>query len=175
MSKIPGTDIDTEKVKRYTTQPKLSKNAPWTGRPTKLTPELIDEICERVSNGEMITRVCNGSAHMPSYGTLHRWMAEDKNLLQRIQAAKDACYECLSEELTLISKNREDSVTKKTITNHKGEVTEETVEFDNVPSRRLQIDTMRHLLGLWNRSRFGTKVDGSPYESVLSVRNDIED
>lgn len=43
-------------------------------RPSKYTPEIVDEVCERLCNGEPIEVIAR-LAHMPSSTTLHDWCA----------------------------------------------------------------------------------------------------
>lgn len=46
------------------------------GRPTRKTPELIKEICARISEGQSLASVCRGD-DMPGLSTTWRWLAED--------------------------------------------------------------------------------------------------
>ena len=47
-----------------------------TGRPTKKTPELIKEICARISEGQSLATVSR-SEDMPGLSTTWRWLSED--------------------------------------------------------------------------------------------------
>lgn len=48
-----------------------------TGRPSKYTRVLADEVLERLSNGETLTNICR-SEHIPHRGTILRWVLEDR-------------------------------------------------------------------------------------------------
>lgn len=43
-----------------------------TGRPSKYTPELAAELCERMGNGESLRSICE-SEHMPSVSQAISW------------------------------------------------------------------------------------------------------
>lgn len=49
-----------------------------TGRPTKKTPELIKEICARISEGQSLATVSR-SEDMPGLSTTWRWLSEDES------------------------------------------------------------------------------------------------
>jgi len=43
-----------------------------TGRPSKYTPEIAEEVCERLSRGELLIEIA-ALEHMPHFATIHRW------------------------------------------------------------------------------------------------------
>lgn len=49
------------------------------GRPSKYTPELAKEICERLANGEPLRKICRDD-HMPSWVAIYDWMVRDDKL-----------------------------------------------------------------------------------------------
>lgn len=48
------------------------------GRPTECKPEIVDEIIERMHDGESILSICKDD-HMPGRSTVMRWISEDRN------------------------------------------------------------------------------------------------
>lgn len=46
-----------------------------TGRPTKYTDALADEICRRIAEGEMLMQIVRDE-HMPERKTVYNWMNE---------------------------------------------------------------------------------------------------
>jgi len=48
------------------------------GRPTDLTQEIADEICERIANGESLRGMCDDD-HMPGRSTVFQWLAKAQN------------------------------------------------------------------------------------------------
>ena len=57
------------------------------GRPTLYTPELADEICERVALGET-TIAISRDEHMPDRTVMFRWAQANPEFSQRIHAAR---------------------------------------------------------------------------------------
>jgi hypothetical protein len=49
-----------------------------TGRPTKKTPELLKEICSRISEGRSLSSICRED-DMPNHTTTWRWLSEDSS------------------------------------------------------------------------------------------------
>lgn len=49
--------------------------APKVGRPSAFTPELANEICDRISLGESLRAIC-ADDHMPAERTVHRWLSQ---------------------------------------------------------------------------------------------------
>jgi hypothetical protein len=60
------------------------------GRPTKLTTEVADEICRRLSCGEPLTRICKLD-HMPSLASVYSWLGnpEHSEFLDRYNQARE--------------------------------------------------------------------------------------
>ena len=38
----------------------------------KVTKQQLQEICDRIAEGESLTRICNNSEHLPSWRTMLR-------------------------------------------------------------------------------------------------------
>jgi hypothetical protein len=47
------------------------------GRPSLYTPELADEICRRLAEGESLRAICRGEG-MPSFATVENWVIDDR-------------------------------------------------------------------------------------------------
>lgn len=66
------------------------------GRPSKYTPELAAEICERLSNGEPLRQICRDD-HMPNWSVVYDWMARDETLSQHIACAREQGQDAMAE------------------------------------------------------------------------------
>lgn len=44
-----------------------------TGRPSSFTPEIANEICERIAQGQALRTICLDD-HLPAEGTVYRWL-----------------------------------------------------------------------------------------------------
>lgn len=50
---------------------------PERGRPTVYTPEVAEEICRRLAEGESLTRICRDE-HLPAESTVRGWALDDR-------------------------------------------------------------------------------------------------
>ena len=57
------------------------------GRPTTHTDELADEICERVSLGSNLNRICD-EAEMPAQSTVYKWLLEHTKFSEKYARAR---------------------------------------------------------------------------------------
>ncbi len=55
---------------------------------TKFTPELGDEICDRIANGESIRKIA-ASDHMPDVATLMRWLDANPSFAHKYARARE--------------------------------------------------------------------------------------
>ena len=153
-AETPPTPDTTEVV---TVAPK-----PKIGRPSKYTPELADEICQRLSNGEPLRQICRDD-HMPAWQKIYEWMAKDEKLSGAIAHARDLGYDAMAEECLIIADTPKFGQTQ--VMTDKGSST--TVE-DMLGHRKLQIETRLKLLAKFNPKKYGDKVvvAGSKEEPV---------
>lgn len=88
--------MDTEKPKKkynYTKKP---------GRPTKYTPELIDEICEAIASSELgLQHLCDANPHWPERARIFIWRRKYPEFKLKYDKAKeeqtDVCLEYMQE------------------------------------------------------------------------------
>lgn len=150
--------------------PKTASEAPKkTGRPSKYTPELVAEICERLSVGETMRQICRDE-HMPHWTQVYEWMARDEALSLRVAHAREAGFEALAEETLQISDTP--VMGQKQVMGDKSTYT--TVE-DMLGHRRLQIETRLKLLACWSPKRYGNKVQvGGDGGAPIKVEAQVE-
>lgn len=58
------------------------------GRPTLRTPELVDELCNRVASGRSVDSICN-DADMPDQSAVYRWRHESPEFNERLSRARE--------------------------------------------------------------------------------------
>lgn len=59
------------------------------GRPTIKTNELIDEMLERIADGESLRSICRDD-HMPNKATVFRWLTEDAEFNDQYAKARES-------------------------------------------------------------------------------------
>ena len=63
------------------------------GRPTLLTSEMADAICDRLIEGESLSSICRDEA-MPAKSAVFRWIATDPSFKGPIHAREDRGLHC---------------------------------------------------------------------------------
>lgn len=145
------------------------------GRPSKYTPELAAEICERLSTGETMRQICR-DAHMPHWTKVYDWLAKDPDLSVRVARAREAGFDALAEEALEIS-NTPHLGQKKVFSSGAGEDEDSmtVTEEDMLGHRKLQIETRLKLLACWNPKKYGNKVAlGGDAENPIKVEAQVE-
>lgn len=122
------------------------------GRPSKRTPELIAEICERLSKGESLLSICDDD-RMPADRTIRDWLAEDKDLSAAYAHARDIGYDRIADNLRKVAKG------------------DPSASSGDVQRDKLIIDTDLRLLKAWDPKRYGDRVshDGQVAITVTTV------
>lgn len=117
------------------------------GRPSKYTPELAAEICERLSNGEPLRQICRDN-HMPAWQKIYEWMARDSVLSGAIAQARDQGADAIAEEaLEIIDTTPERVLTKN------GEV----IDSGYVTWQRNRAELRLKLLAKWHPKKYGDR------------------
>ena len=57
------------------------------GRPSKKTPELVEEICARLAKGEPMSRIAKDD-HMPELTNVYKWLRVDEEFRQLYETAR---------------------------------------------------------------------------------------
>ena len=107
------------------------------GQPTKRTPEVVDEILDRIACGEALVNICQDD-HLPGYSTFNRWQREDRDLLEQV----DIAYEFHARTL--------DDIADNWLAGGPGS----TGDFRRDEAR---VGHLRYRLGKLNRRRFGDR------------------
>lgn len=133
----PSTDI----------APEQQKPRKKMGRPSKYTPELAAEICQRLSDGEPLRHICRDS-HMPAWQKIYEWMAKDKELSGAIAQAREQGADAIAEEALEIIDSPPERVLTKT-----GEV----IDSAYVTWQRNRAELRLKLLAKWHPKKYGDR------------------
>ena len=134
------------------------------GRPSKYTPELAAEICERLSNGEPLRQICRDS-HMPAWTAIYAWAAADKDLSERIAQAREQGADAIAEEaLEILDSPPEYVLTKQG----------EAVDSGYVTWQRNRAEMRLKLLAKWHPKKYGDRqIISGDKDNPLEVKADI--
>lgn len=67
-------------------------------RPSKYTPEVVDRICEGLSEGNSLRQLCRQEG-MPSRATILRWINDKPKFREQYQEACQFRAECIMDEM----------------------------------------------------------------------------
>jgi hypothetical protein len=129
------------------------KAAPKRGRPSKFTPELAAEICDRLGKGEPLTVICRDE-HMPSDGTVRAWQEVHANFSDDIACARARGFDLIALDALAIA----DDKTHDTIMVGEGENEREAANTEWISRSKLRVETRLKLLAKWDPKRYGEKI-----------------
>jgi hypothetical protein len=110
------------------------------GRPLSYTPEVADELCERVEAGEPIKQICR-DAGMPDWKTLLRWRRKVPEFATQYAHAREASAESL--ELAAI------------------EESEKAVDSNTAAAARVRVDTLKWAAAKRHPRVYGERIDAN--------------
>ena len=140
-------------------------------RPSKFTPELLEEICARLSRGEPLAAICRDEG-MPADRTVRDWIEQKSEVSAAIARAREAGEDYLAAEcLEIADDSRNDWMERKA---EEGDEKAGQFNGEHVQRSKLRIDTRLKLLAKWNPRRYGDKVahehggsDGQPIRFTI--------
>jgi hypothetical protein len=115
------------------------------GRPSKFTQAIVDEICDRLSNGETLRSICRED-HMPHWNTVYDWAAADATIAGRIARARDLGADAIAEgTVEIIDQQPERDQNGK-------------IDPGWVAHQKLRAEHRLKLLAKWNPKKYGDKM-----------------
>ena len=157
-------------------QPAKAQETPKkTGRPSKHTPELAAEICDRISRGEPLLQICKDD-RMPERRTVYDWLERVDGLSAQFAHAREVGCDAMAEEALNIA-NTPHMGRKKVYSSgaEEGEDSVTVTEEDMLGHRKLQIETRLKLLACWNPKKYGTKVQmGGDPGNPIKIETQVE-
>lgn len=122
------------------------------------SPEVLDEICERISCGETLRAICRDD-HMPSWVSVYDWIKSDSDFALRIERARELGFDAIAEHTVSIL----DEPPERINTEHGDKVDPGYVQWQkNRAEQRLK------LLAKWHPKKYGDK-----QEVDLNVKGEL--
>lgn len=78
------------------------------GRKSTYTPEIGQEICERLAQGEVLYKICQDK-HMPSFPTVNRWLLDKPDFLNDYMRAREIQQDYEADKILEIADNAVDA------------------------------------------------------------------
>lgn len=138
------------------------------GRPSSYTPELADEICDRLASGESLNVICFDDL-MPSESTVRFWAIEDREgFFAKYARAREAQAHGLAEQIVAIA----DDSSHDTVTRTREDGSEyEAIDHDHINRSRLRVDARKWYASKLAPKHYGDKItqehtgkDGGPVQ-----------
>lgn len=118
------------------------------GRPAIYTKELADTICNMLSEGMSLRKVCLEKG-MPDKKTVLKWLREDENFVTQYARAKEEGADAMFEELNDISDETHQIIKSGA----------EKKSSAYAQAQRLRIDTRKWYLSKIKPKKYGEKLD----------------
>lgn len=123
-------------------------------RPTKKTPEVLDEIVRRIGEGETL-RAISREEHMPAWQTVYEWLAADTEFSRRIACARETGFDAIAEEaLDIADDGTNDWIERESV---RTGIPYVALNEEAVQRSKLRIDTRLKLLAKWSPKKYGEK------------------
>lgn len=139
-------------------------------RPSEYTPEIGDEICLRISQGESVRAIVK-SESMPSSSSIYRWLLDEdkKPFWEQYEKARNIQAELMFEELLEIADDGTNDYVEKERENGS---TYTILDSEHVQRSRLRIDTRKWFLSKVLPKKFGEKLDMTTNGKDLNISFD---
>jgi len=106
------------------------------GGQTKYTQAIADDICNRLSSGETLSRICKTPGY-PDPTTVWAWRNSDPSFAQRIARAREVGFDVIADDCVTIADDGK-------------------IKSDD---KRIRVDTRLRLLAKWDPKRYGDRIE----------------
>lgn len=142
-----------------------------TGRPSKYTPEIAQEMCNMLADGIPLREICRQEGY-PAWRTVYDWMYQDDALGEKgvglsaaIAKAREIGQDAIAEQIW-IEVNQEP---ERILTEGGGKIDPGYVQW-----QRVKAEIGLKLLAKWNPKRYGDKIavggdPGNPVQAQVDV------
>ena len=137
------------KAKGAATPPKASEAPKKTGRPSKYTPELAQEICDRISRGEPLLQICKDD-RMPERRTVYDWLERIDGLSAQFARAREEGCDAMAEQSLAIMDGEPLAVFD--------EAGNKRYDSGSIAWNKNRAEHRLKLLACWNPAKYGSKV-----------------
>lgn len=126
------------------------------GRPSDFTPEIAEEICERIATTPRgLDFICNSEERFPSARTVNKWLSERPEFVQSYVRARERQADLIFDECLEIADDASKDVKIVGGEDYEREVC--NTEF--VQRAKLRIETRMRMAGKLSPKKYGDKLD----------------
>lgn len=124
------------------------------GRPSLYTPELIEAIAERLSNGDPMAVICRDPG-MPAYRTVKDWMDSKPEVSAAIARAREEGFDVIAAGMLEIADDARNDYMQAL---GDEEVSAYKLNGEHIQRSKLRIETRLKLLAKWDPKRYGERL-----------------
>lgn len=145
-----------------------------TGAPSKYTQEIADEICERISGGESLRKICE-SAHMPTRTTIFNWLLKDEyaSFVDQYTRARELQADSLFDDCQDIADDGSNDWMENV--DDQGAIIGYKLNGENIQRSRLRIDARKWMAGKLRPKKYGEKLELEHSGSIENVSKEQRD
>jgi len=121
------------------------------GRPSSYTQEKADYICQELSEGRSLRKICEDEG-MPTAGTVCRWLSESETFQAQYARAREAQADALFEQILDIADDGKNDTTKDDDGNIR-------TDHDVIARSRLRVDARKWMAGKLRPKKYGEKLE----------------
>ena len=134
-----------------------------TGRPSKYSEKLADEICARLAEGQSVRTVCRDE-NMPCMSTIFKWLREKEQFSQQYVRAKQEAADALAEEMLDIADDATNDWMERLGSD--GQPLGYQLNGEHVQRSKLRVDTRKWLASKLKPKTYGDRqqVENFTYE-----------
>lgn len=136
------------------------------GRPTDYTPEIAEEICFRIGEGETLLSICR-EENKPVRSTIYLWLREHKEFSDKYAQAREVQADTFADEAIEIA---DDAAFDWQERIEKGKASV-VCDYEHIQRSRVRIDTRKWLTSVSNPKKYSERIkqeisgpDGGPVE-----------
>jgi hypothetical protein len=139
-------------------------------RKSKYTPQVAEEICRRLAEGEPLRAICR-DPHMPAWRTVYDWIEANSEFAAHIARARQLGFDAIAEEALEIANT---PVMGEEIEDDGDKV--KVRRSDMLGHRKLQIWTRLQLLAKWCPQRYGdrSQLDLTSQDGSMTPRSNVQ-
>jgi hypothetical protein len=140
------------------------------GRPTLYSDEIAGRICDQISEGQLLSRICE-APDMPSKTTVHRWRNGRSDFRHAYAIAREAWSEHYAELIVKISMDASNDFLWDKNGNPIG------INYPNVQRATLAVNTFKFLMAKYSPRIYGEKPElpPEPARAVTAITRTIVD
>lgn len=124
-------------------------------RASEYSPEIVDAICDRMTNGQGLLKIC-ADEDMPSRVTVYRWLDNNPDFRQRFARAREAQMDYYAEQILSIAFDESGDII---LEQGKDGKTSAVANHAKVQRDRLKVDTLKWTAARLFPKRYGDKME----------------